>query len=165
MLSQFVWGTPSAIINETLEFNHITTMLKFKLKGASWSVDDKVKSITIKDIKIPSGIDLINGELKGGEATNFKVRGVSPEGVLPSGAGAQFGNEAYIMPIETNKFYIDLETVHNKYENIEITTPDPQFVAGRIYTVSITMSTTDIMNIYAEIEEWSDGSNNDQEVN
>lgn len=138
-------GTTSAT---SLTFSHLLTQLQFQVGGdASLPKDVKVKSITLLKATIPTGFNIISGELVGTEQATFKIPNLS-ETIIPIVEGAttetSVGDPIMIKPIGGTSFNITVETTQGTFSDVPVTLAETDANGGISYTIKLTFKQKEI---------------------
>lgn len=152
LLSGETYGSALDAAGKTMIFNHQLTQLKFTVQGdALFGTTTTVKSITIKDAKVPTGIDLkLN-------AVTYTTTGLKAPGVDGSQAitttETSVGQPLMICPFEQNTFMIDVQTSDVTYRDVVVTVNDSSLKVSKAYTISLTFAGFEITT-QASVTQW-----------
>lgn len=158
-------GDKSDRENKTLAFGHLTTQLKFVVKaGPGLAANTKLTKIELKNVAIPSGIDLKTDALTGTPSANpLPVPDIDGNLVIGTTAdGDEAGSPLMIVPPSGNTVKLKVTTsVDGKqieFDDIVATIDtDEKFQAGKAYTVTLTFGQKTI-ELSATLAEWSAGT-------
>lgn len=154
-----VSGSRTSHVQTPLTFSHLLTQLKFEfIDGGSWDPTEKIIGITLKNVALPTTLDLRTGTLSLTNVTELMVPGISVEGVTVGATAVATGNPLMIMPLNTNTFKIDVQTSAKTFTDVTITTDDPTFLEGRAYTTTITLTKTGVIGLTATVGNWTNGT-------
>lgn len=160
MLTQSVSGSLALPVSTSLVFEHLTTLLRFEIKGEGWNAEEKITGITLKGVSLPVGVDVKTGKLIEGDATDFALKGISAQGVAPQERTSQAICDAVMMvPTGDKALYVDVTTTVKKYENIAVTAhSDGTYSAGTAYTATLTFSGQAGITVGSTVGEWTQGT-------
>lgn len=162
MLAPEVHGSAYDKSIKNLAFDHKLTQIKFLVVGDKKFIDEKtmVKSITVKEAQLPTGIDLTNNSVIYATTAPLVVPDINAQLLTDREVAA--GSCVMIMPFVGNTFKVDVVTnngtADTTYTDIVITIDkDENLVAGRAYTISLAFGAPGI-NVSASVTPWSTGT-------
>lgn len=159
LLSAELSGSKSDRTGKTLAFSHVTTQLKFVVKGGAGLADDtRILEIKIKNAGLPTGLDLktdaltvVTGDLTVPGIDGSLVIGSSPE-------GDAVGDPVMIAPVSGKNVVLDITTSAASYPGVTATIDgDDNFLAGKAYTITLTFSQS-ALELQASLAEWAEGT-------
>lgn len=154
LLADEVSGSANDATNKTLAFSHPLTQVKFAVQGdADFGTTTKVKSITIKDAGMPTGVDL-NTNTVSYTTTDLKVPEIDGTQSITE-TKTIIGQPTMIRPITGSTFNIDIETTVATYRNVVVTVTDANLKAGKAYTITLSFASSGII-IKAIVTAWDD---------
>lgn len=154
-----VWATAVIAPSSALHFKHMLTQLKFEVVGDDGyaALGNKVTSIVIKNVELPTGIDVVSNEVLYQAALNLALPEVAAEGVAIGTVETRVGQAAMVRPFGGNNFLIDVITTQATYSDVRVTiADDPQFVTGRAYRITLRFAGSRV-TAGSSVEQWTDG--------
>lgn len=156
-------GSRATAPTKGLEFNHMLTQIKFSIQaGDGLPAETKLKSITLNDSKIATGIDLKTDALEIKAPANLiTVPGITPTGiVIPDDVTPIENSELMIAPTTGNTMELTVVTtdgVNDKtFNKVTVTTEDASFTAGTAYTVTLTFK--EKISVNAKVSAWKNST-------
>lgn len=153
-------GDKSDRENKVLAFEHLTTQLKFVVKaGTGLAEDTKLTKIELKNVEVPSGINLTTDALLSSSKSVLAVPGIDGNLVIgTTETGDAAGSPLMIVPPSGNTVTLKVTTSGTEFDNIVATIDtDTKFEAGKAYTITLTFSQKNI-ELSATLAEWSPGT-------
>lgn len=157
LLSGEVSGSALDAATRTLAFRHLTTQFRFTVQGdALFGETTKIKSITVKDAGIPTGLDLTK------DALTYDVKALSVPGVegikIGKATAATAGEAVMVLPFGAKTFKIDVTTVDDNdkeiaYRDVVVTVSDNNTLPGKAYTIALTFAGYEV-TAQASVAEW-----------
>lgn len=164
LLAAEVSGSKSDRDGKVLAFAHLTTQLQFKVVGErSLEAATNVTAITLKSVRVPSGIDLSADKLTGAAAADLAVPSFTPVEIpIKNEEGeatpAAAGGAVMILPLTGNTMKVDVTTDKATYEDVTVTIDgDTDFQAGKAYEITLTFKQFGI-ELSATVAEWNSGT-------
>lgn len=160
LLASEVSGSKSDRENKVLAFEHLTTQLKFVVKaGTGLAEGTKLTKIELKNVDVPSGINLATNALLTSSKNALSVPGIDGNLVIgTTAAGDDAGSPLMIAPPTGKTVTLKVTTSAAEFDNIVATIDnDDNFQAGKAYTIMLTFSQKNI-ELSATLAEWSDGA-------
>lgn len=140
-----------------LAFKHALTQFNFEVKKGEGLGDDvTVTSIKLKDVQLPTGVDLSNNSLKLGTATNISAL-TGGTTVIGASAAPAGGNPVMVAPIAAANLTLDIVTSAGTFDGVKVTTTGDDFIAGTSYTITLTFQKKKI-DTTASVADWVDGT-------
>lgn len=159
MIAPEVIGARGDRDGKNLAFAHKTTQLKFVAKiGAGIAAGTTVNSITIKNVQIPTGFTLSDGNASfSTPAADLPVAGVAAPIVLTT-EGVAVGNPVMIKPITGSTITLDVVSSIGTHQDIVATIDDDlNFQEGKAYTITISFTQRSIV-LSSSVAEWTLGT-------
>ena len=160
LLSGEVSGSKSDRENKVLAFEHLATQLKFVVKaGTGLAEGTKLTKIELKNVEVPSGINLTTDALLSSSKSVLAVPGIDGNLVIgTTETGDAAGKPLMIVPPSGNTVTLKVTTSVAEFDNIEATIDtDEKFQAGKAYTITLTFGQKNI-ELSATLAEWSAGT-------
>lgn len=160
LLAGEVSGDKSDRENKVLAFEHLATQLKFVVKaGTGLAEDTKLTKIELKNVEVPSGINLMTDALLSSSKSVLAVPGIDGNLVIGTKAeGDDAGSPLMIVPPTGKTVTLKVTTSVAEFDNIVATIDtDEKFQAGKAYTITLTFSQKNI-ELSATLAEWSVGT-------
>lgn len=160
LLASEVSGSKSDRENKVLAFEHLTTQLKFVVKaGTGLAEGTKLTKIELKNVEVPSGINLTTDALLSSSKSVLAVPGIDGNLVIgTTAAGDDAGSPLMIVPPTGKTVTLKVTTSAAEFDNIVATIDnDDKFQAGKAYTITLTFDQKNI-ELSATLAEWSDGA-------
>ena len=160
LLASEVSGSKSDRENKVLAFEHLATQLKFVVKaGQGLAADTKLTKIELKNVEVPSGINLATDALLSSSKNVLVVPGIDGNLVIGTTVtGDPAGSPLMIVPPTGNTVTLKVTTSTTEFDNIVATIDtDTAFQAGKAYTIMLTFSQKNI-ELSATLAEWSVGT-------
>lgn len=160
LLAGEVSGSKSDRDNKVLAFEHLTTQLKFVVKaGTGLAEGTKLTKIELKNVEVPSGINLTTDALLSSSKSVLAVPGIDGNLVIgTTAAGDDAGSPLMIVPPTGKTVTLKVTTSAAEFDNIVATIDnDDKFQAGKAYTITLTFDQKNI-ELSATLAEWSDGA-------
>lgn len=155
MVAAEVVGSARDYQNKVLAFIHPTTQLVFKVVAdATLDAGTTIKSITIKNARIPDGFSLAEGGavVTYAGAADLAVPGIAGE-VIPSG-GLIVGRPVMIEPFSGNEMKLDVVTSGAEFNDVVVTIDeDADFQPGKAYEITLTFRQTGVV-LKASVAPW-----------
>lgn len=162
MLAPEVHGSAIDKGVKNLAFAHMLTQIKFLVVGDETFITNntRVKSITVKEAQLPTGLNLNNNAVTYAAATPLAIPDINAQ--LLADREVPAGSCVMIMPFSGKTFKVDVVTndgtTDTPHSDIVITIDkDENFVAGRAYTISLSFGAPGI-NGTASVTPWSTGT-------
>lgn len=162
MLAPEVHGSAIDKGAKNLAFAHMLTQIKFLVVGDETFITNgtKVKSITVKEAQLPTGLNLTNNAVTYAAAAPLPIPDINAQLLTDREVAA--GSCVMIMPFAGKTFKVDVVTndgtTDTPHNDIVITIDkDENFVAGRAYTISLSFGAPGI-NGTASVTPWSTGT-------
>ena len=164
LLAAEVSGSKSDRDDKVLAFTHLTTQLQFKVVGdQSLATGTNVTGIKLKNVQVPSGIDLSTDKPTGAAAADLAVPGFDNSVEIPikdengEVQAAPAGGPVMILPLEGNSLKVDVTTNNATYEEVKVTIDgDTDFQAGKAYEITLTFKQFGI-ELSATVAQWESG--------
>ena len=160
LLASGVSGSKSDRENKVLAFEHLATQLKFVVKaGTGLAEGTKLTKIELKNVEVPSGINLTTDALLSSSKSVLAVPGIDGNLVIGTAeTGDAAGKPLMIVPPSGNTVTLKVTTSVAEFDNIVATIDtDEKFQAGKAYTITLTFSQKNI-ELSATLAEWSVGT-------
>lgn len=160
LLSGEVSGSKSDRENKVLAFEHLATQLKFVVKaGTGLAGDTKLTKIELKNVEVPSGINLTTDALLSSSKSVLAVPGIDGNLVIgTTETGDAAGKPLMIVPPSGNTVTLKVTTSVTEFDDIVATIDgDDKFQAGKAYTITLTFGQKNI-ELSATLAEWSAGT-------
>ena len=160
LLSGEVSGDKSDRENKVLAFAHLTTQLKFVVKaGTGLAENTKLTKIELKNVEVPSGINLMTDALLSSSKSVLAVPGIDGNLVIGTKAeGDDAGSPLMIVPPTGKTVTLKVATSAAEFDDIVATIDgDDNFQAGKAYTITLTFDQKNI-ELSATLAEWSAGT-------
>ena len=146
LLSGEVSGSASDCGVKTLAFRHPLTQLKFTVQGdAAFGSATTVKSITLKEAGVPTGLDLKTDAVSASTpAAGVPVPGIDGTQTITT-ASTVAGQPVMVVPFGAKTFKIDVVTTNaaNKeiaYRNVTVTVSDDNTLPGKAYAIALSFA-------------------------
>lgn len=161
-----VVGSSADNSGKTLAFAHMTTQLKFVVKGDNTlATGTKLNSIKIKNVQIANGFSLAaTPTVKYAIAADLSVPAIAADLIIPIKTTAAevtpavAGNAVMINPPTGNQIKLDIETSNSTYNDVAVTIDnDTNFLPGKAYTITLTFMQTGI-SLGATVDNWTTGT-------
>ncbi len=160
LLSGEVSGSKSDRENKVLAFEHLATQLKFVVKaGTGLAEGTKLTKIELKNVEVPSGINLTTDALLSSSKSVLAVPGIDGNLVIGTAeTGDAAGKPLMIVPPSGNTVTLKVTTSVTEFDDIVATIDgDDKFQAGKAYTITLTFGQKNI-ELSATLAEWSAGT-------
>jgi len=160
LLAGEVSGSKSDRDNKVLAFEHLATQLKFVVKaGTGLAEDTKLTKIELKNVEVPSGINLATDALLSSSKNVLAVPGIDGNLVIgTTAAGDDAGSPLMIVPPTGKTVTLKVATSAAEFDDIVATIDgDDNFQAGKAYTITLTFDQKNI-ELSATLAEWSAGT-------
>lgn len=160
LLAGEVSGSKSDRENKVLAFEHLATQLKFVVKaGQGLAADTKLTKIELKNVEVPSGINLATDALLSSSKSVLAVPGIDGNLVIGTTVtGDPAGSPLMIVPPTGKTVTLKVTTSAAEFDNIVATIDnDDKFQAGKAYTITLTFDQKNI-ELSATLAEWSAGT-------
>ena len=160
LLAGEVSGSKSDRENKVLAFEHLATQLKFVVKaGTGLAAGTKLTKIELKNVEVPSGINLATNALLTSSKNALSVPDIDGNLVIgTTAAGDDAGSPLMIVPPTGKTVTLKVATSAAEFDNIVATIDgDDNFQAGKAYTITLTFDQKNI-ELSATLAEWSDGA-------
>ena len=160
LLASEVSGSKSDRENKVLAFEHLATQLKFVVKaGTGLAAGTKLTKIELKNVEVPSGINLATNALLTSSKNALSVPDIDGNLVIgTTAAGDDAGSPLMIVPPTGKTVTLKVTTSAAEFDNIVATIDnDDKFQAGKAYTITLTFDQKNI-ELSATLAEWSDGA-------
>lgn len=155
LLAAEVSGSKRDYASKNLHFSHPTTQIKFKIKGTDLEPGTQIKSISLKDVNIPTGFDLAANSVTYTAKALLPVPEVEQKEITATAEAA--GNAVMIEPIASTTFDIVVETNKYTFDPVTVTVNgDTGFNAGKAYEIELTFVQHEI-KLSATVAEWETG--------
>lgn len=160
LLASEVSGSKSDRENKVLAFEHLATQLKFVVKaGQGLAADTKLTKIELKNVEVPSGINLATDALLSSSKSVLAVPGIDGNLVIGTTVtGDPAGSPLMIVPPTGKTVTLKVATSAAEFDDIVATIDgDDNFQAGKAYTITLTFDQKNI-ELSATLAEWSAGT-------
>lgn len=160
LLASEVSGSKSDRENKVLAFEHLATQLKFVVKaGQGLAADTKLTKIELKNVEVPSGINLATDALLSSSKNVLAVPGIDGNLVIGTTVtGDPAGSPLMIVPPTGKTVTLKVATSAAEFDDIVATIDgDDNFQAGKAYTITLTFDQKNI-ELSATLAEWSAGT-------
>lgn len=160
LLAGEVSGSKSDRENKVLAFEHLATQLKFVVKaGPGLAAGTKLTKIELKNVEVPSGINLTTDALLSSSKSVLAVPGIDGNLVIgTTAAGDPAGSPLMIVPPTGKTVTLKVATSAAEFDDIVATIDgDDNFQAGKAYTIMLTFDQKNI-ELSATLAEWSAGT-------
>ena len=160
LLAGEVSGDKSDRENKVLAFEHLATQLKFVVKaGTGLAEGTKLTKIELKNVEVPSGINLTTDALLSSSKSVLAVPGIDGNLVIgTTETGDAAGSPLMIVSPSGKTVTLKVTTSVAEFDNIVATIDtDEKFQAGKAYTITLTFSQKNI-ELSATLAEWSVGT-------
>ena len=164
LLASEVSGSKSDRENKVLAFEHLATQLKFVVKaGPGLAADTKLTKIELKNVEVPSGINLATDALLSSSKSALSVPDIDGNLVIgTTAAGDAAGSPLMIVPPTGKTVTLKVVTSEAEFDDIVATIDgDDKFQAGKAYTITLTFDQKNI-ELSATLAEWSAGTGSGQ---
>ena len=164
MLAGEVVGSKWDNEGKVLEFTHETTQVKFVVKaGSGLDAGTLLKGITIVDAELPTGFDLEADAVTYAGKADLVVPGIDGSLVIgTTAAGDAAGEPVMIRPMAGNQLHLEVATSTNDlFEVVATIDDDPNFVAGKAYTITLTFVQSDVL-LSATVTPWTEATGSGQ---
>lgn len=141
---------------QDLKFKHKLTQLNFKMKGdASLAADTKVTSVTVKNVQLPTGINIFNGTLTTAAASNVNVSNVPNTTIPTDGTDITLGDPIMIAPLSSTDLKMDIVTNTGTFTDVEVVLSESDNgEGGTSYGIVLTFKQKEI-SVTATVEAWT----------
>lgn len=150
--------TGSALDSEakTLVFSHPLTQLKFAVEGdADFSQTTAIRSITVLDACLPSGLDLTRDAVTYAGTSPLPVPGIDGTQLITT-SRTLTGQAVMVQPFTGNTFQVDVETSVTTYRGVTVTIDgDAAFKPGKAYTITLSFAGIRV-GTQASVTAWDD---------
>lgn len=149
--------TGSTLTPIALEFKHLLTQLKFTATGdASLAANTKVLKITVKGVKLPTGVNVFSGNLQvAADPINLDVDGVPTTTDIPTGSTLNLGNPIMVNPLTTTDLKLDIETTGGTFTDVPVTLDvSDNGTGGTSYGIALTFKQKEI-SVTATVAPWT----------
>lgn len=160
LLAGEVSGSKSDRENKVLAFEHLATQLKFVVKaGPGLAAGTKLTKIELKNVEVPSGINLTTDALLSSSKSVLAVPAIDGNLVIgTTETGDAAGSPLMIAPPTGKTVTLKVTTSAAEFDNIVATIDnDDKFQAGKAYTIMLTFDQKNI-ELSATLAGWSAGT-------
>ncbi|MEF9986809.1 MAG: lipoprotein [Bacteroidales bacterium] len=157
MYAAEIFGSKLEQIVTPLTFNHLTTQLKFEvIEGTGLATGTTLTSIKLKNVQIPTSLNIATGALDAAAATDYTIQGISTSAI---GTTATIvGNPIMIIPRTSTGLVLDIVTSTTTFTNIPIIIEtDANLLAGKAYTIKLTFKQSAI-ELKTSVVAWTNGT-------
>lgn len=140
-----------------LQFNHITSQIKFVVKSSdtSFPATDDIAKIELKEVGIPNGINLFEKTASYGAASLLTLPGTMPTDELTAVAVAA-GDAVMVKPFEENALKLNITTTNGgSYSDVAVTLA--AMTTGTAYTITLDFKAKEV-KATAAVTEWVENS-------
>lgn len=141
---------------QALQFKHMLTQLNFTATGdVSLASGTKVISIKVKNVELPTGLNIFTGVLTAGAASDINVENVPNTTEIPTGSTLTLGDPIMINPLNTNSLKLDIETSTGTFIDVPVTLEaSDNGKGGTSYGIALTFKQKEI-TVTATVEAWT----------
>lgn len=141
-------STPTA-----LTFAHKLSQLNFKIqKDESLQGTVTLTSITVQNVKLPTGFDITTGTINYADATNLLVSGITSQTI---GDIAAAGNPIMIEPLSSTTLKLDVVTSQGTFNDINVTVDEANTNGGNSYTITLSFKQKEVTTT-ATVTPWNE---------
>lgn len=159
LLASQIVGDKVDATNKVLSFNHMLSQVSFKVIASSGLISaPKLKSITIHNAELPTGINLASDELICSAAAMLPVPGIVAGTTVIDTTVKSAGSPVMFKPFAGNTFTITVATMDHEYNPATVTITDAAFVAGKAYAITVTFKSENEIILAATVTPWLTGS-------
>lgn len=145
-------GNKTSTTSPSLTFAHKLSQLNFKvLAGEGFANDITLTSITVKNVALPTGFNLITGAITYDAATNLLVPGISDPTI--AAAEASVGSAIMVKPISSTTLKLDIVTSAGTFSDVSTTLSKIDTNGGTSYTITLTFKQKEITTT-ASVTAW-----------
>lgn len=140
-----------------LQFNHITSQIKFVVKSSdtSFPAADGIAKIELKDVEIPNGINLIEKTASYEAASLLTLPGTMPADELTDTA-IPAGDAVMVKPFAENALKLNITTINGgSYPDVAVTLA--AMTIGTAYTITLDFKAKEV-KATAAVTEWVENS-------
>lgn len=139
-----------------LKFKHQLTQLNFTMKGdASLAANTTVTSVTVKNVQLPTGINIFDGTLTSTAAGDVSVKNIPDTAIPTDGTDTPLGDAIMINPLNTSSLTMDIVTNNGTFTNVPVTlTTSDNGQGGTSYGIVLTFKQKEI-SVTATVVDWT----------
>lgn len=160
LVSTEVVGNRSNTTNKVFTFTHPLTQLKFSaIEGNGWGTGSvgSVKSITLKDVSVATGVEISDNSLVSESIASLVVTNITEAGIAVGKTDTPMGDPVMIVPTTKNEILVDVVMTDGiSFSDVKVTTTDDTFMAGKAYTITLTFNNKKVAGT-ATVTDWATG--------
>lgn len=168
LLTEAVWGSRESTDAGTLEFRHLLSQLRFRIKAApNVTTHPTLTSLTVHGVKLPTGLDLAADAVTYSAGSDFTVSGIEAGKVVFGTTAQGVGIPLLLCPFAGKTFMVDIVTSQSAYHDVVATIDgDEQFIPGKAYTITLTYTGNDIrpLETTVSVAPWQDVIGGDSDI-
>lgn len=145
-------GTRTNNTTAALVFSHKLSQLNFKVaKDATLPAGVTLTSIAIKNAELPTGFDIVTGEIAYAAAADLTVPGISSQEINTE---ASAGNAVMIKPLSSTEIKLDIVTSQGEFKDVPVTVEAADSNGGTSYTITLTFKQKEVATT-ASVTDWT----------
>lgn len=165
MLTDVISGSSEDMQNKNLEFSHLLCQLRFRVRSATeLTMKPTLTSLTVKEVQLPTGLNLVTDAVIYAPAAAFAVTGIVPGQIRFETTAQGAGAPLLLRPFAGNMLTVDIVTSEGTYPGVVATIDgDADFIPGKAYTITLTYNGHDSQPLGATVSvaPWQDTAGGD----
>lgn len=150
---------PAGVTNPTakdLQFKHLLTQLNFTMEGdASLAANTIVRSVKVKNVQLPTGVNIFTGALTAAAATDVSLQNIPNTAIPTDGTDASLGDAIMINPLNSTDLKMDIETNTGTFTDVPVTLDaSDNGEGGTSYGIVLTFKQKEI-SVTATVVAWT----------
>lgn len=165
MLTGAISGSSEDMQNKNLEFSHLLCQLRFRVRSATeLTTKPALTSLTVKEVQLPTGLNLVTDAVIYAPAAAFAVTGIVPGQIRFETTAQGAGTPLLLRPFAGNTLTVDIVTSEGTYPGVVATIDgDADFIPGKAYTITLTYTSNDSrpFGVTVSVTPWQDTEGGD----
>lgn len=139
-----------------LKFKHLLTQLNFTMKGdASLAANTTIKSVTVKDVQLPTGVNIFTGALTAAAAADVSLKNIPATAIPTNDTEASLGDAIMINPLNSTDLKMDIVTNTGTFTDVPVTLEaSDNGEGGTSYGIVLTFKQKEI-SVTATVVAWT----------